>query len=198
MIPFLLIVWWSRQCFLSELNTAVCCSKAFWSHGIVKCPAEMVFPTLQNSWLSLGEQCRKHHYHLFWEAAHKAQTSSTERLLILHPPSLLPYTVWGYFPQYLRWLKPCFMCTNTLPSLILPTISNKQRRGCAFFCFFDWNIGMHINLLCIWLGSVDTVWMVSDWGFLKVILVYTVPVEWLLYCAKFHNALPLKKVQICL
>lgn len=39
----------------------------------------------------------------------------------------LLHTMWdSSFPQYLRWLKPCFMCKNIFPGLILPAIINGE------------------------------------------------------------------------
>lgn len=91
----------------------------------------------------------------------------------------LPHAVWHFcFRQNFKWLKPCLTYTNVFPSVILQAVINRTE---ALPFWFRMKLCMGASIHRIWLESLDTVWMVSGWGFLKVIPVYTAPVEWLLH-----------------
>lgn len=139
----------------------------------------MVFPTCRKNWLSLGEQpgsniiISSERCHIWLRHPQETASARSPGLLCFYT---LPHTVWDYFPQYLRWLKPCFMCTNVFPGLLLPAIINREGAGC--FELKTWH-GYQPSLHLAWL--VDVVWIVSGLGFLKVIAMYAAPVEWLLH-----------------
>lgn len=98
------------------------------------------------------------------------------------------------FSQYLRWLKPCFMCTDIFPSLILPAIINRERA--VPFCFWlkpwhkyqpslylSWISWCSLNSFRLRLSKSHT-YVCCTCGMTSVL------------CAQCCDALPLKKVQI--
>lgn len=162
----------------------------------------MVFPTCGTIWLSQGAQPGKHHCLLFWEVVHVSQASWTEMLLTLHLLQVLVcmhlYTSSHcrgfYFPQYLRWLKPCFMCTNVFQGLILPVPTNRE--GTVLCCFGQkpWHrYQTSLHLACISWCSLNSFRLRLSKSHACVYCIHAITsVLWAQCC----GALPLKKVQI--
>lgn len=149
--------------------------------------------TYQKNWLPLRDT---------WKASslfsHIPEPFSTETWLSLRLLDVLVFCVFiPFFIPCGTLFSPQFQVTETMPyiykcfpSIVLQAVINRE--GLYHFSL-GWNIGMGVNLHHIWLESVDVVWIVSGWGFLKVIPVYTAPVEWLLHSAQGHGCFAIRR-----